>query len=66
MMKLLYSPRFFWHKPSLTGHELARIIKELLMENISIIEMLNLNYKKCHPAKLKNYQLAFIAKFIRQ
>jgi len=50
----------FQTKYSYSMQELARIIKELLMENISIIEMLRMNYQKCKSIKLKNYQLTFL------
>jgi hypothetical protein len=56
---LLLSFIKFQTKYSYSMHDLAQIIKELLMENISIIAILNLNNQKCKPVKLKNYQLAF-------
>ena len=42
-----------------TMQELARIIKELLMENVSLLETLRINYKQCQSIKSKNMQLAF-------
>lgn len=45
------------------GHsmqELARIVKEMLMENVSLIETLRCDYDQCIKLKQKNYQLAFI------
>lgn len=45
------------------GHsmqELARIIKEMLMENVSLIETLRCDYDQCIKIKQKDYQLAFI------
>jgi hypothetical protein len=57
---LLLSFIKFQTKYSYTMHDLAQIIKELLMENISIIAILNLNYQKCETVKLKNHQLTFL------
>ena len=50
----------FQTKYSYSMQELTRIIKELLMENISLIETLSMKYSDCQSIKYKNYQLAFI------
>ena len=57
---LLLSFIKFQTKYSYSLQELTRIIKELLMENVSLIETLSMNYNNCQSIKYKNYQLAFI------
>lgn len=57
---LLLSFIKFQTKYSYTMQELARIIKEMLMEHISLIEMLRFDYKQCKTLKYKNHQLAFL------
>jgi len=49
----------FQTKYTYSMQELARIIKELLMENVSLLETLRINYKHCKSIKEKNVQLAF-------
>jgi len=49
----------FQTKYTYSMQELARIIKELLMENVSLLETLRINYKQCQSIKTKNMQLAF-------
>jgi len=57
---LLLSFIKFQTKYSYSMKELTRIIKELLMENVSLIEILSMKYNDCQSIKYKNYQLAFI------
>jgi len=57
---LLLSFIKFQTKYSHSMQELARIIKELLMENVSLIETLRFDYKQCKTMKHKNHQLAFL------
>lgn len=56
---LLLSFLKFQTKYSYSMQEFARIIKELLMENISLFETLRLKYDHCKKIKEKNVQLAF-------
>lgn len=56
---LLLSFLKFQTKYSYSMQEFARIIKELLMENISLFDTLSLNYENCNKVKEKNIQLAF-------
>ena len=56
---LLLSFIKFQTKYTYSMQELARIIKELLMENVSLLETLRINYKNCLSIKTKNMQLAF-------
>ena len=56
---LLLSFIKFQTKYNYSMQELARIIKELLMENVSLLETLRINYKQCQSIKSKNMQLAF-------
>ncbi len=56
---LLLSFIKFQTKYKYSMQELARIIKELLMENVSLLETLRINYKQCQSIKEKNMQLAF-------
>lgn len=56
---LLLSFLKFQTKYSYSMQEFARIIKELLMENVSLFETLRLKYDHCKKIKEKNVQLAF-------
>jgi len=56
---LLLSFLKFQTKYAYSMQELARVVKELFMENVSIIGALSLNYDQCKSIKQKNYQLAF-------
>ena len=56
---LLLSFLKFQAKYSYSMQEFARIIKEFLMENISLFDILSLNYENCKKVKEKNMQLAF-------
>ena len=56
---LLLSFIKFQTKCTHSMQELARIFKELLMENVSLLETLSINYKQCQFIKTKNMQLAF-------
>ena len=56
---LLLSFLKFQTKYSYSMQEFARIIKELLMENVSLFDTLSLNYENCNKVKEKNIQLAF-------
>jgi len=56
---LLLSFLKFQTKYSYSMQEFARIIKELLMENVSLFDTLSLNYENCKKVKEKNIQLAF-------
>ena len=49
----------FQTKYAYSMQELARIIKELLMENVSLLETLSLKYERCKSINIKNTQLAF-------
>ncbi len=56
---LLLSFIKFQTKYTYSMQELARIIKELLMENVSLLETLSLKYENCKSIKNLNSQLAF-------
>lgn len=56
---LLLSFIKFQTKYTYSMQELARIIKELLMENVSLLETLSFKYEHCKSFKIKNTQLAF-------
>ncbi|MFC1562608.1 transposase [candidate division KSB1 bacterium] len=56
---LLLSFIKFQTKYTYSMQELARIIKELLMENVSLLETLSLKYEHCKSIKNFNSQLAF-------
>ena len=56
---LLLSFIKFQTKYAYSMQELARIIKELLMENVSLLETLSLKYERCKAINIKNIQLAF-------
>ena len=56
---LLLSFIKFQTKYAYSMQELARIIKELLMENVSLLETLSLKYERCKAINIKNTQLAF-------
>jgi len=56
---LLLSFIKFQTKYAYNLHQLAQIIKELILDQISIIEILRHNYKKHNILKIENSQLAF-------
>jgi len=43
-------------------HEVARLIGEMLMENVNMIESLRLNFDKLKLIKLENFQMALVLK----
>ena len=52
----------FQTKYSYTMHELTRVIGEILMENVSLLEALKLKFDKLKLLKTENYQLALSLK----
>ena len=52
----------FQTKYSYSMHELTRVIGEILMENLSLIEALKLKFDKLKLLKRENYQLALLLK----
>lgn len=52
----------FQTKYSYSMHELTRVIGEILMENLSLLEALKLKFDKLKLLKRENYQLALLLK----